>query len=370
MKIQSGANGYYFTEDFSRRVSICKIWFTIMVLFVHSYTNTVFMKSGNIILRVPMWLRTFKYLISEGICNCAVPGFFVISAILLYRKEFRWWDNLKKKLRTLAIPYLVMNTFWVAFYFVCQHIPAVSAYFSNPENVVANWDLAGWLRGYGVTQISPLMYPLWFLKYLLLMNVLSKVYLAIIRRFPYLCAVALLAAWVYFNNYSEVQALCFWGFGCFLSVKQVDIHRLLRGKWLIAAGYVLLLAVDAATRFMIPRTLVNKVCILWGLAFWFVCMTEFKGEKLSSILIRLSGHTFAIYLFHEMNLFILKKLLAKLLPQTPLLQLVQYLGIPVAIFCYCLVLSVVMKRYLPGLYGLLTGKRNHRQVCVDKGPEP
>lgn len=90
-----------------------------MVLFIHSYTKTVSMNSGTIVLQVPGWLNTLKYVISESISKCAVPGFFVISAVLLYRKEFSWWENLKKKLRTLMIPYLIMNTFWVVFYFVC-----------------------------------------------------------------------------------------------------------------------------------------------------------------------------------------------------------------------------------------------------------
>ena len=179
------SNGYYLTEDFSKRVSVCKVWFTVMVLFIHSYSRTVSMNSGTIILQVSGWLETVKYVFSESISNCAVPGFFVISSILLYRKEFSWWENIKKKLRSLLIPYFLMNTFWVAFYFVCQHIPAVSDYFSNAENMVASWDLSGWLRGYGFNVISPLLYPLWFLKYLFLMNVLSKVYLAVIKRVPW-----------------------------------------------------------------------------------------------------------------------------------------------------------------------------------------
>ena len=160
--------GYYVTADFSRRISICKVWFTIMVLFIHSYTTMVSMNSGDVVLRVPRWLGMIKYVISGNISRCAVPGFFVISALFLYRKEFSWWGNVRKKFRTLMIPYLLMNTFWVVFYFVCQHIPAVSDYFSNAENMVGDWKLSGWLRGYGITSISPLLYPLWFLKYLFL----------------------------------------------------------------------------------------------------------------------------------------------------------------------------------------------------------
>ena len=121
---------------------------------------------------------------------------------------------------------------------------------------------------------------------------------------------------------------------------------------------MLLVAVDTATRHVVPRELVNKVAILWGVVFWFVCTTEFESEKLTTMLMKLSGYAFGIYLFHEMNLFILKKLLAKLLPQTPVMQLMQYVGIPVAIFCYCLVVSVLMKKYLPRLYGVITGNRS------------
>lgn len=351
-------NEYFLSEDFSRRVSVYKVWLTVMVLFIHSYTTTVAMNSGTIVLQVPRWLDTLKYVISEGICKCAVPGFFMISAIFLYRKEFSWWENIKKKLRTLVVPYLIMNTFWVGFYFVCQQIPAVSDYFSNQQNMVAGWDFSGWLRGYGITIISPLLYPLWFLKYLFLMNVLSKVYLAAIRKLPVLSAVILLGAWFYLHNYSEVQAAIFWGFGCLLAVTRPNFEKLFRWKWVIALGYAVLLAADAATRDFVPKELVNKLCILWGMVFWFVCMTEFKGEKFSAMLMKLSKYAFSIYLFHEMNLFILKKLLAKLLPQTPVMQLVQYLGIPAAILCYCLVLSVLMKKYLPRLYGLLTGNRS------------
>ena len=251
-----------------------------------------------------------------------------------------------------------MNTFWVVFYFVFQQLPVVSEYFTNPENVVADWNFSGWLRAYGVTVISPLLYPLWFLKYLFLMNVLSKVYLVVIKKFPVLSLAVLLGAWFCLHNYSEVQAAVFWGLGCFLVVKQPDFEKLLKKKWLIAAGYVLLLTLDTVLQDKVPNDLINKLCILWGIVFWFVRMTEFKSEKFSRVLIKLSGFAFSIYLFHEMNTFILKKLSAKLLPQTALMQLVEYLGIPVVIFVYCLVLSILMKRFLPKVYGLVTGNRS------------
>ena len=85
---EQNSAGYYLTDDFSRRISICKVWFTVMVLFIHSYTEAVLIKSGTVILQVPKWLEATKYLISVSISKCAVPGFFLISAILLFRKDF------------------------------------------------------------------------------------------------------------------------------------------------------------------------------------------------------------------------------------------------------------------------------------------
>ena len=85
----------------------------------------------------PRWLEMLKLLGSEVIPRCAVPGFFLIAGVLLFRKPFTWKDNMKKKCRSLAVPYLLLNTLWIMFYILCQSIPATAAFFSKER--ILDW---------------------------------------------------------------------------------------------------------------------------------------------------------------------------------------------------------------------------------------
>lgn len=75
----------------SERIGILKVIFTLMVLFIHSYSEEVTFAYGNVYFKVPVWLGTFKSIVSQCISRCAVPGFFFLSAILLYRNPFTFF---------------------------------------------------------------------------------------------------------------------------------------------------------------------------------------------------------------------------------------------------------------------------------------
>ena len=57
---------------------------------------------------------TIRILFSEGICRVAVPIFFLVSGYLFFVKLEEWntniWiDKLKKRVKTLLIPYVLWN---------------------------------------------------------------------------------------------------------------------------------------------------------------------------------------------------------------------------------------------------------------------
>ena len=76
------------------------------------------------------------------------------------------------------------------------------------------------------------------------------------------------------------------------------------------------------------------------------------------IILFISGYSFGIYLFHEMNLFILRKLLTKALPHTSFVAVFLYLGVPAIIISFCLLLCRLLERFTPRLYALITGGRS------------
>ncbi len=355
MRLNSDSK-YIISSEESTRISILKVWLTILVVFIHSYSEEINIVGDNIVLDIPVWLDWIKYIISRVIARCAVPAFFFISAVLLYKKEFLWKKNIKKKLFTLVIPYVILNSFWILFYFTAQHINAVSVYFSNPDNIIANWGAYEWIMAYTKT---PLVYPLWFLRDLFVLNLLAKVIKAAIDKFPRLMLIVLA---VLFIAGAEVRfvymSIVFFSLGYYFVKYDLhfsDIDKL--NKWVLAAVYIVTVVLACLTRHTELGYLFINLTIVPGILFFISMATRIKSESLKDKIVWVSKYSFCIYLFHEMNLFILKKLLGKLLPTDAFFQTIQYFGIPVIIIVFCIVLSEVLKKFLPKVFALLTGNR-------------
>ncbi len=345
---------YNISDALSKRINILKLWLIIMVVFIHSYTTTVNFVSNDVSLVVPQWLEIVKYIISQCISRCAVPAFFMISAILLYRKPFKWKNNLVKKTKTLLVPYLILNTFWILFYFVCQHIPMLSDYFSNPDNIVAEWGIGKWISVY---LFEPFLYPLWFVRNLFLLNIFSKVIKFIVDKIPWLSLIVAFLVW-YLLPFSVNKDTIFWVFGCFIVNKNINLNALDRiPKSLMWVLYAALIAADVITRNLFFNNYIHGIAVICGIIFFFVCLTDFKEGKFKSAVLAVSSYSFGIYLFHEQNLSILRKLCTKFLPQTALIQTLEYFLIPAFIIFACIILCMILNKIAPKFYAVLVGNR-------------
>ena len=84
------AGTYVISPKASRRLDLAKLWFSFMVVFIHSNQEGVNMAGGSVAFETPGWLELLKRLGSDIIPRCAVPGFFLIAGVLLFRKDFSW----------------------------------------------------------------------------------------------------------------------------------------------------------------------------------------------------------------------------------------------------------------------------------------
>lgn len=361
---------YDITERESQRIQILKLWFSIMVIFIHSYSEGVNLVGGNIAYDVPVWLDWTKYVISQAVSRCAIPGFFFLSAILLYRKEFTFSDNIKKKMKTLIIPYVILNTFWICFYYIAQHIGPVSIYFSNPDNIIAEWNLTDYINAYfgfmpKIEALSyyPMLYPLWFMRDLIFLNIVALPLKKIIDKFPKFIF-ALLVVLLLFNIQTHIfclsqSSLVYFCLGYYfikLGVHLSNIDKLSTVPTVCLYGIVIFL--DCLTRNITWHYIIRTISIMLGIVFFYQFTTNIKDSLLKERILWLSRFSFPIYLFHEMSLTITKKLLARLLPTESVYQALMYFGIPVIIFIYCIILSNILKKCVPQIYCVLVGGRN------------
>lgn len=370
MKAHYSMEIYNITEKESQRIQILKLLFSIMVIFIHSYSESVNLIGGNITYDVPIWLDWTKYVISQAVSRCAIPGFFFLSAMLLYRKDFTYFDNIKKKMKTLAIPYVILNTFWICFYFIAQHIGFISIYFSNPDNIIAEWNWIDYINAYfgfmpknDTLSYYPMLYPLWFMRDLIFLNIVALPLKKIIDMFPgYIFA--LLIVLLLFNIQIPIfclsqSSLVYFLFGYYfikLGIHLSDIDKV--NTVLTLCLYGIMIFLDCLTRNMTWHYLFRTLSIIIGIMFFYQCATNIKNSSFKKKILWLSRFSFPIYLFHEMSLTITKKLMARLLPTESVYQVLMYFGIPVIIFIYCIILSNILNKYVPKLYFVLVGGRN------------
>lgn len=86
----------------SHKITYCYLLLSVMILGQHSVYMELF-NTNDLALTVNHAVRIFS--------NMAVPAFFFLSAILFYRncESKRYVDVIKKKIKTLVVPYLCWN---------------------------------------------------------------------------------------------------------------------------------------------------------------------------------------------------------------------------------------------------------------------
>lgn len=143
----------------------------IAVLYIHSYSST-FTGIENTFGKVVVGIT---YFMSRIICDCGVPVFIFISAILFYSKKSPSWnENVKKNIKTLLIPYLIFNTLWILIMLVRQHLRAVDLLNSDYINYGV-WKLLDAYLGIK-SDFKPALTVLWYIKDLFILKIRKPIY--------------------------------------------------------------------------------------------------------------------------------------------------------------------------------------------------
>ncbi len=116
------------------------------------------------------------------LCLIGVPLFFAISGFLFVGRceESGWWKvALKKRCVSLLIPYVVINLFYVPFVWI-YHNSSGSAFHSE---MVYTLSIKTLLTALGlVLPANPACNPLWFVRFLFVLMIVSPVIVLIIRK--------------------------------------------------------------------------------------------------------------------------------------------------------------------------------------------
>lgn len=349
---------YPISNEESKRINFLKFISIIFVVFIHSVsTENINFADSPLIREIPTWLRFFQNMVVYGFASMAVPMFFLISAILLFAKEEKFILLLKKKSRTVLLPYIVWNTLWIILFLLFQNISITKIFFGNSENLIKDWGLNDFLSAYGIglTFPYPILYPLWFMRDLMIMIIISPIIRLITKRAPVISAI--IASVAFFQPYAFPfkTAIVFFFYGAaivqlnlrFNSINSIPLKVLM-------PGYIVIIILKTITN----NPYVSSAAIIIGIVFWIKVSYVISAFEKNKILSEMTKYTIFIYFLHEMSTTFLKKISARIFPDpSSLYILLEFLLIPGLVILGCFLVGKFIHDRFTRLSKLITGNR-------------
>lgn len=341
---------YEISEDMSQRLNIMKFIFMVLVVFIHSEA----LPELPFEVQVPEYVALCKDIVVDGICAIAVPGFFFISGFLLFSKDFTWFGNLKKKVRSMIIPYVIINTFWVLFFKCMQSFEATAPFFAGDAYQIKG--VSGLLAAY--FNPIPLYYPFWFLRDLIILNIFARVIKIMIDKLPIISLIAIIA--LVFNTIKipllvSNESFCMFTLSYYLVKYRFEAKKIENVSLLIVGA-----TFGCFTGIMLwlwNHTMIRLLFIIAGLVFFYVLAGKIRKGRSAKRFLWCSQFTFFIYAFHEFYEAMLKKIIMMIIPQYGLVQLVEFFVIPSVVIGACILVGFILKSYMPRVYGFICGSR-------------
>lgn len=319
------------------------------------------------------FLLTLENTVGGSICTIAVPLFYLISGFLFFVKIPQccadMLPKIKKRCRTLLIPYLLANIFTFIFYavinLIAHQIPAVDSIvnFKVLDTVVAE---GLWPTIKLVFINPPIAFQLWFVRDLMVVILFSPIiylilsYMASARWTSILLLLLLLLGLVVPVHLPFDIAALWFTLGGLISICRIDISPISKPLYpaiCLLSAYACLCVFNGNG--LLPGYLTCVIPLVGIPALWYTYDTVMHirpSLQNSKPIVLASKYTFFVYLCHEPLLNIFKKL-PMLFNRSEIMLVFCYLLIPIFFYALACIAGNVLKRYFPVLYSLYTGGR-------------
>lgn len=356
----------------------------VAVVFAHSFGPDL-PAGGPSCFVVSDWIRI---LFSRVLTLVAVPGFFAISGLFFFWNIREWGKEaykhkLKTRAHTLLIPYIIWNTIAILVPVItdCFHVVwgdkpvgELVTCIKNINWLHAYWDVNWWnlnsfnAIGFSRATSGPQLIPLWFVRDLMVLVVLTPVIYSLIKRLRW--GWLAIVGTVYLSNLAPnlrgltVSDLFWFSFGAWFGINKVNMVITLHRPAIRYTAYILMVILlplrvyyegaDSpivsiiAPAFTLTAT-ITTFCIATGL----IMRGAVKDYPL------LGKSTFFVYCLHTvLVLEFCAWVMGNVLPgNSQIVVIVRYFATPFLCAAACFAIWLLMRRYMPRLLGVLAGSR-------------
>lgn len=354
-------------------VSIC------LLGYVHGYNLNITYLAPYSTIEEPLSLTTFlEFLLANGLLRFRIPLLFLISGYLFaYYDNRSYSDSIKKRFKTLIIPYLLWSGIGLIFTFLLQQNQftanivketGIDQFGDNRPYLEIGWKgiLERWL-------FAPIAYQLWFILALFLYNLFYPFIRYCVQKAPLIWLVLTLLIWMVSLQIFifDGQGLFFFSIGVLAQKRGVFLEK--RPEWLSTGiFFILFIGISIIKTFMAfelePNTgatffslmILHRVAIICGMiAIWYGIDPVVKKIVQQKWFLQISNYSFFIFALHVPLLPYFMKFVIRSTEGIWLNRLLSYLFVPLVVMLFCVMAGSMVKKYFPKTYLVLTGGRGY-----------
>lgn len=337
---------------FSKKITWFSFAFSLLVIWVHSYNAELYLGGTE-------WMEPIghlEYAVIDWLAQIAVPGFFMISGYLFYRKFDmsklrRKWET---RIRSVLVPYILWNFLYYIGYVIGSRLPWM-------HEVVGK----GVIPFYLDVAVEAILnhtynYVFWYLYQLILLILLAPVlYPILVKKWSRVTffMVLITILWADWRlPLLNTDALFYYSAAATAALTRHELterdepgEMTWRGGIILifagAIAYILGLQHGMPIGFVACRFLV--VTGLWLLV---------SGRKLPEVKPCMT-HNFFLYATHFGMVRFINKAFARRFSGIPAVPVLLFFGMPLMVLAVSSILAKIMRRLMPHVWQLLNGGR-------------
>lgn len=342
-------------DYFWRKKTILYYFMAVLVFLLHCPALSNYYSQSDTVAEFDEFIR-FR------ICQVAVPMFFTLSGVLFFRnyKPENYIKKLKKRFRSLVIPYLSWNVLTVIFAAITTAF--LSQYFIGRKPF--EWSLSSVLLGVFHHKYN---LPFWFIFSLIYFVICTPAVDLLTRdkyATPFLIAGMLLLDIPKYlvprPVFSSPNTLIYYLIGAYIGKHWIEVFVAKASKKISLLG-LMLIVIAIVSECILSDTrygayeetmrVVNRIVYVMGV--WL-----FADLFVDRIQIRpFMNHSFMIFALHVDIGAIVAKLVYMALPKSAVFAYFSFVMTVVLTLLIIEGVSVLLKKYSGRLYGILTGRR-------------
>lgn len=348
-----------YKDRFSAAITWLRFPLIFLIIMLHCYSVQRLDGNHEIYFKV---LYPFSLWLGET----GVPGFFFISGYLFFLSKKSYKQKIRDRVYTLLIPYLFWNLILLFFYIIAYALghPLIIFKTSIADYNWIDYLRVFWDRGeFNYGNSAPLLCPLWYIRNLLIMSVLSPIFYYLIKYVREVFLIAVATWWMMNNNNAFTpQTILFFCLGGYFSILDINPLKIVVEKKIVFLTLTYIFAISDIFVHVAIGTpfnlMIHRMSLIYNIPALILLadrMNKYSHKKQTTFLSQAAFIVFCIH--YPIVLFLRKVCLTVFANANDTLHISLYFACVIITTFLSIGFYWILNRYYPQIKNILSGNR-------------